>query len=516
MDTIFEKGKEFEYLVTTFDPLYKDLAIAIDLVKQFIIDHNLLSYGGTAIDYCLRLKGDKIYPDGLLKVPDLDFFSSDSVEHAYMLADILFNHGYTEARAINALHIETMHVDLADNHFIADISYRPPEVFNKIPYLVYNGMRIIHPDFQRIDMHSALSFPYDNSPREVIYERWAKDIKRFNKLAEHYPITLAPGSATVPTRPVTVTELLPGTVLTGFAAYAMIYTKFRELMTGREADIADTIVPAEMQASVAGLTFDTLDQVCEIVHFDIKKAARDFDIVPYRRYEPYINLLPERIEGARGIGAHAFTLILYSTQNRLVSVNSVVMVGPPKITYRITNIQFLLKYFLSMYFMLGGGPSAGEQRNQPKKAATYLARYISLLEMINAVENLGSPADDPVRRLFFPSVSTYGNDNINLAREITLNRLYNDLYGKTLYKVPLNYYPARSKARGIGHPVFVPRELEFFREEGREIVENGAAPTSVHEVSSPPGETDESIEVPDESSAPNQSSKTNHSSEITK
>lgn len=454
MDTVLEKSKEFDYLVKTLDPLFEVLIIANEIVKQFIIDNNLISYGGAAIDYALRLKGDKIYPDDLLKIPDLDFYSPKNVEHSYQLADILFSRGYREARAINALHMETMKVDLADNHFIADISYRPQSIFDKLPFLEYDGMRIIHPDFQRVDMHSSLSFPYDDSPREVIFARWAKDIKRFNILASYYPIEhpksiLEARSATTNLR---------GYVFTGFAAYSIIYNEFKQLVARYSPAATDEkIIASSFSLEGDTYTFSSLNHVCEIVHFDIKKAAEAIGLETYKRYEPYINLQPERIEGQLGDS----NVIIYSTKNRLIGANTVKIEregAASPINLRITNIQFLLKYFLSMYFV---------SVDSPKLAATYLSRYTSLLSMINIVESMGAEHDEKVA-LFYPTIRTYGNENINLAREVALNRLYSDLGQATLYKIPANYYPARSKEKMLGHPPFAPRDLEFFREEGLE------------------------------------------------
>ncbi len=493
MDSILSRGKEFEYLVTTFDPLFDRMVAAVDIVKQFIIDNGLIVYGGTAIDYALRLKGDKIYPDDLLKVPDLDFYSPTNVEHAYQLADLLFLRGYREVRAINAQHTETMRVDIADNHFIADISYRPLEVFNALPYLIYDGIRIIHPDFQRVDVHSSLSFPYDNSPREVIFERWSKDIKRFNKLAEHYPVTAS--RETLPTR--TASTTLHGYVFTGMIAYALLYAEFERLIGAR-----DDVVAAKFTAKGPQLTFDAIDQACEIVHFDPEKALETINYskvggiegvmsgsedgknvsaksapegLKYKHYESYINLLPERYECAtRGSGK----LVIYSTKNRLLAADTIRVTaeGTEKgyTVCRITNIQYLLKHFLAMFFM---------HKDSPKLAGTYLARYTSLLNMIGAVEakytaGSSSAADvstaiaDSSARLFFPTINTYGNENINLAREIALNRLYNDLNDTPLYKIPPNYYPVRAKLRGVGHPPFTPRDLVFFRNEGLEIIDS--------------------------------------------
>jgi hypothetical protein len=462
MDAILDKSKEFDYLVKSLDPLFDDLVIANEIVKQFIIDNKLIVYGGTAIDYALRLKGDKIYPDDLLKIPDLDFYSPKNVEHSYQLADILFARGYREARAINAMHMETMKVDVAANHFIADISYRPQSIFEKLPFLEWAGMRIIHPDFQRVDQHSALSFPYDDAPREVIFARWAKDIKRFNILASHYPIAHPARSTILEARPSATN--IRGYVFTGFAAYSIIYNEFINLVARAGVTAPEDIIEASFAIDEADppiMTFSTLNHTCEIVHFDIKKAAEAIGVSPYKHYEPYINLQPERLEGQVGES----NIVIYSTKNRLIGANTIKVSRRTEAksdrghTLRITNIQFLLKYFLSMYFV---------SVDSPKLAATYLSRYTSLLSMINVVE--GISANDDAAMLFYPTIRTYGNENINLAREVALNRLYTDLGTAVPYKIPANYYPARAKEKGLGHPPFTPRDLEFFREEGLEMI----------------------------------------------
>lgn len=491
------RGKEFEYLTSTYDPVYSQLVDAINVVKEFIIERELIVYGGSAIDYALRLHGDKIYPDDMLTVPDLDFYSPKNVEHAYELATILYGMGHNESRAINAQHMETMRVDLMSNHWIADITYRPEEIFRQLPYIVYNGMRIIHPDFQRIDVHSSLSFPYDNPPREVIFDRWTKDIERFNILDKYYPIK-AP-KETIPLRLATVLRF-GRYVLSGFAAYAVIYNQFVREMKQAGVDPPVGIIPAQFGMPIWGpdgkpvktgahaqtgdngagthaLVFDTLDQTIDIIHFDIDKAAREIvgesGNKPERgskRYEPYINLTPLRIEIAN-IQAGEVRAVIHSTKNRLVAVNSVeVNVGDPHV--RVVGVQYLLKYFLSMYFVHGGnsltsgGSGSGGSGKTSKLAGTYLARYVSLLAMIRARGVAGTFGPDSI---LFPSVTTYGRENINLAREIALDRVQGEMTGAPTYRLPQNFYPARAATRGIGPPAFNPADIIFFQESGREI-----------------------------------------------
>ena len=122
MEQIIDNSREYEHVAIEHDPMFQHVVTATARVKEFIRETGAILYGGSAIDFALRLKGDKIYPDDMLIVADLDFFSTNSVEDAYKLTDILYNMGFEEARAINAVHIGTMRVDIGDNHFIADIS----------------------------------------------------------------------------------------------------------------------------------------------------------------------------------------------------------------------------------------------------------------------------------------------------------------------------------------------------------------------------------------------------------
>ena len=55
-------------------------------------------------------------------------------------------------------------------------------------FLNYKGFRILHPDIQRLDLHKAFCFPFNNPPMEDIFNRWEKDIYRFNLYEKYYPI----------------------------------------------------------------------------------------------------------------------------------------------------------------------------------------------------------------------------------------------------------------------------------------------------------------------------------------
>jgi hypothetical protein len=456
MEQVVEKSKDYEFIVSKFSQSFEELVEGIEIVKEFIIKKNLIIYGGSAIDYALRLKGDKIYPDNLLIIPDLDMYSPNSISDSYELADILYHKGFPQSRAISAQHVETMRVDIMNNNFIADISYRPQEIFDKLPYLTYNGMRIIHPEFQRLDMHSALSFPFDDVPREVIFARWNKDIVRFNILSKYYPIDVQNNPSDL--RKIKFPDSIKGFVFTGFIAYAIYYNKFAKLMKEKDIKIPDEIVKASLIID-DGFTFETLDNKLDLIHYEYEKVLDVLLLKNVKKYEPYINLIPQTVVG----DLDGNKVIIHNTKNKLISINSLNLshifdvVSENKI--RIVNIQPLLKYYLSQKFI----------NKDTKFAHVYIARYVSLLKMIDMVEKHSNmeKAD-----LFYPSINVYGKENINIANEFSLNRLYSDIDEIKQLNKPINYNAQKNILKETPHPKIEPENIEHFNQSGREIIDS--------------------------------------------
>lgn len=184
--------KEMKTVVEKADFLYDELKSAMEIVYNFIKEHNLILYGGMALDLALKEKGNEgIYSDDAL--PDFDFFSPNSYDHSNELAIILYEKGYKHVTAINAMHATTRRTRVFFKE-VADISYMPPIIFDTIDTLQilhgkYKGIRIIDPIYIRMDMLRFFIYPFENPPREPILSRASKIIKRFKILDEYYPIT---------------------------------------------------------------------------------------------------------------------------------------------------------------------------------------------------------------------------------------------------------------------------------------------------------------------------------------
>ena len=214
-------------------------ARALEVVRAFIAERGLILYGGLAIDQALRLKGGGIYPEG--HPPDYDCYSPRSVDDAYDLAERLAAAGFPLVGAIPAIHQQTMRVK-TDFVFVADISYAPPAVFARLPTLAYRGLRVLHPDYQRADMHLAFCFPFNAPPREDVFHRFPKDLQRFRLFQEHYPVApgrplnAAPGKSGGGAAAAVSAELDLGAVAVhGYAAFGLLRRAFDQLAAACEA-----------------------------------------------------------------------------------------------------------------------------------------------------------------------------------------------------------------------------------------------------------------------------------------
>ena len=157
-----------------YNPDSDTLKEVLKFVQQSIIKTNAVLVGGMAIDSALQLKGSKIY-DPTINIPDYDFFHNDSVNIAYDLVKILMKmFPKTNVDVVRAVHTTTMRVRV-NWYTVADITFIPKEIFDKLTTIEFKGMRIIHPNYSIMDQLDALSRPYINPPREVVNHRWEKD-----------------------------------------------------------------------------------------------------------------------------------------------------------------------------------------------------------------------------------------------------------------------------------------------------------------------------------------------------
>jgi hypothetical protein len=386
LSNYIEKNKEPLLLLPIENDKDKELINNVYvLVRKFMVDRKLIVFGGTAVDYALRLKGSSLYYD--YELPDYDCLSDKSVDDAYDLAEILHRAGFENVKVIRAIHVETMRVRV-NLLSVADIGYIPTFYYNQYKYLTYNGVRVLHPDCQRIDQHRSLCFPLNNPPREDIFNRWEKDIKKFNMYEQYYPIT----ESTMKYTNTTVTYKLIDNYKSekyafhGFAAFA-IYQ--RELY--KHIDLNMPKLDISFKGNECTLT-SPINELILVTNEQLKWE-----------YHTILNLIPK--------SCMVGNVHYYYTE--LLSIT--------KIDYiQVVTIQYLLLHFLFFYNF-----GITEHRQ------IYKNFYVYTLEMIRLSEGLYKDINSP----FLPTIEFLGKKP-DYNMEVGSNPL-----------LPVNYTPSKEGTR---------------------------------------------------------------------
>lgn len=379
---------------------------ALEVVREFIVERQLILFGGLAIDLALRLKGGHLYADGVR--PDYDFLSPRSVEDAVDLAERLHGMGFPSVAAIRAIHVQTMRVR-TDFSYVADIGYCPPEIYARLPTLEWRGMRIMHPDFQRCDMHLAFCFPFNGAPREDVYNRWKKDCDRLDLLGRYWPVATTAGgvaggklAASKPavdtSTPTTVrARVPPGTALHGFAALAAFGVLGEGAGVAAAVTVSDSVVkftvpewaPAEARRLVV--------------------AGADVDVgrPPAARYYPWLDLRPH-VEVYPPAAPGEAELELHRTDRRLLSVVELPGSGQLVVSSHYAAVWCLTE---------------AQRTDDPAVAGHYRALYSALIQRVSSLA-ANEPIEEFRKGTAWPSVQTLpamgAGPNIDVAYAVRI------------------------------------------------------------------------------------------------
>lgn len=206
--------KRFEILRFRHMSTRETIERAFAIVRDYIVKHGRLLGGGMSVDLAMRTKGAKLYSEDTL--PDYDFLSPQAWGDAYAIARLLCEARIPDVDVIGAMHITTNRVRVG-GIVVADATYVPQAIYDTMYHVAVGGMRLLHPWYTQLDQFTALAMPYENPPREVIRERWAKDIKRLHLIQPLYPI---PQAVVVPTEMYELTIPAGDCIVTGWAALA--------------------------------------------------------------------------------------------------------------------------------------------------------------------------------------------------------------------------------------------------------------------------------------------------------
>lgn len=168
----------------------EDIKQMLKLVENFIMDKQLICYGGTAINNILPKYAQFYKRD--IEIPDYDFYSANALNDAKELADIFYKSGYKDVEAKSGIHHGTFKVFV--NYIpIADITYMNNKIYNTIlkEAITIAGIKYAPPNFLRMGMYLELSRPAGD------VSRWEKVMKRLNLLNQYFPLTTERNCSTI-------------------------------------------------------------------------------------------------------------------------------------------------------------------------------------------------------------------------------------------------------------------------------------------------------------------------------
>ena len=174
-----EETAKLIYL-NSYEPTLTESKNVYKEIKQFIKDKNRIVYGGYAQNELIRAKNkdDVFYRE--VDVADIEFYTPDPIGDMIDLCDLLYQKKYKYIDGKEGVHNETYKIFVNFLNY-CDISYISPEIYNTIPTITIDGLRMCHPHFMLIDSYRVYTDPMTG------YYRLKKTFTRFTKLISYYP-----------------------------------------------------------------------------------------------------------------------------------------------------------------------------------------------------------------------------------------------------------------------------------------------------------------------------------------
>lgn len=460
--TSLAKTNKTEYytnIVNARSILYTDITRALGVVKEFIINKNLILVGGMAIDFALRIMGDNIYTED--QIPDYDFYSTNHAADAYELAAILCKEGFNNISCINAIHITTMKVRV-DFETVADITYCPTKVYKQVPTLMYDKLRIVHPHYQMIDQHSSLSLPFENPGTEVIFHRWKKDLTRYDKLYKHYPVVpvleyqnlISDTGITLETKSTKKYETEGGlqshNYKRTFERERLAKTMEIPIQTVKVplSDISGSCISGwgaidyKLDKEYITLSIPTGEPFTVSSH-DYTKFLKEHNLEVSEYYSEYFGGMPRRVlcsSSLKDSKGRSKNIEIYDTFGVLVSAKQI----SEKYDVWVCNLQWVMMYLLVKIF----------SSKNPKIIFTAEEQYLRCRQLVLEGE--------------YPSIEVYGTNNFTHSRLNSMKRDKEKIYTiKAAQLQPVNMYPTPPEC--LNNKEFDPETSEYFMTDARKM-----------------------------------------------
>jgi hypothetical protein len=487
MQNIYELDKQYANIAEVRNIDYATVDQALMLVKNFIVKHKLIIYGGLAIDQALKMNKHKgIYTDDTL--PDYDCKHYDYYNLSNQLATELYQAGFKNVSSINALHPGTRKIRV-NFHTVCDMSYVPESIYNKSTYITvkskdryYDKLLITDPLYLRLDLYKAMCGLYFNAPQESYFQRFTKDTKRTIYLDTIYPVEAPHISYKLSTKHVELPIRTDATsVLTGHIQVC-IYHKLIELFTdASDFPHLDIQITNNIKLTMPDWILDMPESnICLITrnyykllskYCNIEQAISQKQLIMYNKYMDNIRYplfiyghLNIYYQDDQSVNCYKLAdLIKYLTSNKPNKSKSLVQILERLVSLNITHISqgpYILMFYLQRYF----------ETSDTHYISIYKLVQMQIIKMEQLLSQIKSE-DFYSSMPFFISKHKYPEKH-NIKRDTYAIRTMYDIICNTYkqeqtYKPPFGFYPNKL----LTWPAFDVRSSIIFRIDGTQTHE---------------------------------------------
>lgn len=435
-----------EYLILENHVLRNKIKNALDIVKNFIKENNLIIVGGMSIDLLLKKNNlEGIY--GKYTVPDYDCISNKNVFYANNLAKILCEEGFPAISSIPALHPTTVRVKMS-GITVFDSTFVSENIIKKIKTIKYKDFTIINQNYVKMDQLFSLSFLMESiGPTLNVIYRFTKDFKRHNLLENYFPIE---------NKKISLEQKMnfdlsfiktnieynknnfisySNYCIGGTLAYSLYYNEFLKLYNGFKDkykdldyninDLVNTELNGfnELNNKISFNSFKN-DKIMLISNQTEIPDIKKFKNIKY--YNRWLDLKPNSIITDK--------YEIWDLFGKRLSCNNFKINNKD---YTVCNFSYILLYCLFNYLQYDN--------------ENYLAFYYSLKKIINIVKELNEKDNELFEKItetkymfskFYYSISTFGKLDYNISYyAYILNFNYFVEYGRNIELLPKKSYP---------------------------------------------------------------------------
>lgn len=273
---VVEKADELNKIIIF--PGIPDLNRMNTIIRKYITDNKRIVYGGTAITILL---GETVSESKFL---DYDFYSPEYIRDSVAVANELFNAGHKFVRRINAIHPDTVRVGAEfGKEFLADITYMPEKVYNKLPTMIVDGIHYADPQWLKVDLYRSVINPHLNM------FRWKKSYIRLLEIEKKYPLACGDKAFEYKVKEI---KQLDGLII-----------KYLVEVAGGNGLIASGMLGYKLYKSVLDesveidhYTFFAIDGLAEARKLVDYLKSRIKDKVKIKKYYPYLDILNKHFE----------------------------------------------------------------------------------------------------------------------------------------------------------------------------------------------------------------------------